>query len=257
MNYTLITGASSGIGSALARRCAQEGFNLILVARSTQLMEDLAKEIKQKHKVEVQIVTADLLSPNAAHDLYTHCQKNNWAVRMLINNAGCGLWGKFEALSLEHMVEMMQLNQQRIVELSHFFIPMLKEVPFAHILNVSSTASFQPIPYFSVYAASKSFVLSFSRSLRQELKPYKINVSCVCPGPTESAFFTKAGFEKIHVAKGAFMKADEVADAAIQGLLEKKAVIVPGLSNNLGAFMSKHLPSGLMAALIGKYFQPK
>ncbi|WPP50667.1 SDR family NAD(P)-dependent oxidoreductase [Catalinimonas niigatensis] len=257
MNYTLITGASSGIGAAIARRCAREGFNLILVARTTHLLEALAKEIEENHKVVVQVITADLLSPNAAYHLYTTCQKNKWPVRILINNAGLGLWGNFQDLSLEHMVEMMQLNQQLLVELTHFFIPMLREVPYAHILNVSSTASFQPVPYFSVYAASKSFVLSFSRGLRKELEPYKINVSCLCPGPTESEFFSKSGFKKIDWAKGAFMKTGEVADIAINSLLEKKAIIIPGFSNSIGAFFSKHLPSGLMAALTGKYFQPK
>ncbi|MDF9797303.1 short-subunit dehydrogenase [Catalinimonas alkaloidigena] len=256
MNYTLITGASSGIGEALARRCAQEGFNLILVARSTEALEKIAKEIEGKHKVVVKVYTADLLSPDAAYHLYTHCQKNNWPIRILINNAGFGLWGKFQDMSLEHMVEMMQLNQQVLVELCHFFLPMLKEVPYAHIMNVSSTAAFQAIPYFSVYAASKNFVFTFSRALRQELKPDKINVSCLCPGPTASAFFQRAGFDKIKYSKGAIMEADEVAETAIQGLMDKKAVIIPGFSNRLGSFLSKHLPAGLMAGLIGKYFQP-
>lgn len=256
MNYTLITGASNGIGAALARRCAQEGFNLILVARSTSKLVNLAREIEDKHKVTVHTHTLDLLSPDAAYHLYTHCQKNNWPVRILINNAGVGLWGKFEELSLEHMVEMMDLNQRLLVELCHFFLPMLKEVPYAHILNISSTAAFQPVPFFSVYAASKSFVQSFSLSLRRELKPYKINVSCLCPGPTATSFFEYAGFEKIKYAKGAVMSAEEVAEIAIQNLQHNKAVMIPGFSNRLGAFFSKHLPAGMMAVLIGKYFQP-
>ncbi|MEK6479433.1 SDR family oxidoreductase [Catalinimonas sp. 4WD22] len=256
MNYTLITGASSGIGAALARRCAQEGFNLILVARSTEALEKLAKEIQEKHKVIVKVHTADLLSPDAAYDLYTYCQKNNWPVRILINNAGVGLWGKFQDMSLEHIVEMIQLNQKVLVELCHFFLPMLREVPYAHVMNVSSTAAFQPIPYFSVYAASKNFVLSFSRGLRQELKTHKINVSCLCPGPTASEFFQRAGFDKIKHAKGAVMSADEVADTAVQGMMDKKAVIIPGFSNRIGYFLGKHLPTGMMARLVGKYFQP-
>ncbi len=257
MNYTLITGASSGIGAALARRCAQEGFNLILVARSTASLEALSQEIQEEYKVQVQVITLDLLTPNAAHDLYHQCQKNDWQVRILINNAGMGLWGKFTEASLEHTVEMMQLNQQVLVELSHFFIPMLRAIPYAHILNVASTAAFQPIPYFSVYAASKSFVLSFSKALRNELKRDKINVSCLCPGPTDSKFFSKAGFEKINSSKGAIMKADVVADIAIQDLLDQVAVIIPGASNVFGAFLSKHLPSGLISGLVGKFFQPK
>jgi short-subunit dehydrogenase len=257
MNYTLITGASSGIGEALAFRCAQEGFNLILLGRDQEKLQRIAAAIREKHECTVQLLCIDLLSPDAAQSVYQQCRRHEWHVRILINNAGIGMWGRFEQLSLEETVDMMQLNQQLMVQLTHFFIPMLKEVPYAHILNVSSTAAFQPLPYFSVYAAGKSFVLSFSRALRHEMEIYGINVSCLSPGPTATAFFSRAGYHKIVQHQRAVMKASEVADDALQGLIRKQAVIVPGFSNRLGRVMSKVLPHDWMSSILGRIFQPQ
>lgn len=256
MNYTLITGAGSGIGAALARRCAQESFNLILVGRDEYQLNDLRDSLLKDHQLSVQIIVADLLSPDVADYIYRKCREESWAVRILVNNAGLGQWGLFEQLSLEDCRDMLQLNQRVMVELCHYFIPMLKEVPYAHILNLASTAAFQPTPYFSVYAASKSFVLSFSQSLRYELKSANINVSCLCPGPTDTPFFEKVGFDMVKYAKGAIMKPTEVADEAIRGLTQQKAVIVPGFSNSMGAVISRHFPRKWMISLIGKFFQP-
>jgi len=256
MNYTLITGATGGIGAALAMQCAREGNNLILVGRDESKLAELQTEITDKHQSDVRYIVVDLLSPDAAGFVYKQCRKENWSVRVLINNAGHGQWGAFEQLPIDDMREMMQLNQQLVAELCHYFIPMLKEVPFAHILNVASTAAFQPTPYFSVYAASKSFVLVFSRSLRYELRDDNINVSCLCPGPTDTPFFDKIGFDMLNYAKGAVMKPQEVAEEAIRGLVQKKAVIIPGFSNQVGARMSRYFPRNWMVRLIGKFFQP-
>ncbi|MFP4291868.1 MAG: SDR family NAD(P)-dependent oxidoreductase [Cyclobacteriaceae bacterium] len=256
MNYTLITGASQGIGRALAFRFARDGNNLILLARSEDSLQTLARELTEKHHIRVEIMVKDLLAPDAAYDVFRQCQKNDWLVRILVNNAGMAHWGEFENLSLEHLQESMLLNQQVMVSLCHYFIPQMKGLPYAHILNVSSTAAFQPTPYFSVYAASKCFVLSFSRSLRQELKRYKINVSCLCPGPTKTPFYSTAGFSAMEKNSGAMMPADEVADIALEGMLRKQGLIIPGFSNRLGRWMSKLLPASWMSALLGNYFKP-
>jgi len=256
MNYTLITGAGSGIGAALAKRCAAEGFNLILLGRNEEQIRDLKASLLEHHQIIVQTLVLDLLSPDAAAYVHKKCHQEGWVVRILINNAGLGQWGMFEQLSVDEMREMLQLNQSVLVELCHFFIPMLKEVPYAHILNVASTAAFQPTPYFSVYAASKSFILSFSQSLRYELRGSKVNVSCLCPGPTDTPFFDKVGFDMVNYAKGAIMQPKEVADVAIRGLMEKKAIIVPGFSNSIGAMLSRHFPRKWMVGLIGKFFKP-
>lgn len=256
MNYTLITGASRGIGAALAKRCAREGMNLLLIARSDELLKDLAHELSSTYRVEVVPIGLDLLEPHAVKRLYQYCVEKQYKIRVLINNAGFGIWGEFETVSLEEQLNMIRLNQHVMVELCYRFIPMLKEMPYAHILNVASTAAYQPVPYFSVYAACKTFVVSFSRSLRVELKKKKINISCICPGPTESSFFERAGFEKFGTS-GFKMETDEVAEAAIKGMIARKAIIVPGFSNRLGTYFSKYIPSGWTARIIAGYFRPK
>ncbi len=255
MNFTLITGASKGIGAALAVRCAQEGMPLLLVARSADLLETLAQDLRTTYRVEVVTVGMDLLETFAVRKLYNYCVENDYKVRVLVNNAGLASWGEFEHIPLEDQLNIIRLNQTVMVEMCYRFVPMLKEMPYAHILNVASTAAYQPVPYFSVFAAAKTFIVSFSRSLRIELKKKKINVSCVCPGPTETDFFEKAGFEKFGNA-GYKMKPEEVAAAAIRGMINRKAIIIPGFSNRLGSFFSKHLPTSWAARFIAGYFKP-
>lgn len=255
MNYTLITGASKGIGEALAIQCAKEGMHLILVSRSDDLLQDLAQELRSTYRVEVITVELDLLEPYAAKKLYQFCVEHQYQIRVLINNVGFGVWGDFEEIPLDEQLNMIRLNEAVMVELCFRFLPMLKEVPYAHILNMASTAAYQSVPYFSVFAASKAFVLSFSRSLRIELKKKKVNVSCVCPGPTQSEFWNRAGFEKFS-AIGFKMKPEEVAEAAIKGMISKKALIVPGFSNRIGTYFSKHMPAGWAARIIAGYFKP-
>lgn len=255
MNYTLITGASKGIGQALAKQFARFNCNLFLTARSQHELDELAAGLRKEYKVRVEVLALDLLAEGAAESLYRHCVEHGIKVRILVNNAGLGLWDYFEEAKLEDMLRMMQLNQQVLVELCHRFLPMLKEQPEAHILNVASTAAFQPFPGFSVYAASKAFVYSFSQSLRFELKK-EVNVTCLCPGPTDTAFFSTAGFNhRLDTAEGIKMSVEEVAGKAVEGLLAKKAVLIPGFSNKIGGFFSKLLPTPLTTNLLGRIVQ--
>lgn len=256
MNYTLITGASKGIGAALAVKCAKEGMHLILVGRSDDLLEKLAQELRSSFRIDVVTVELDLLEPHAVKKLYHYCIEHAYKVRILINNVGLGVWGAFENIAIDEQLNMIRINQSVMVEMCYRFLPMLKEMPYAHILNMASTAAYQPVPYFSVYAATKAFVLSFSRSLRVELKKKKINVSCVCPGPTESGFWERAGFEKFS-STGFKMKPDEVADIAIKGMIDRKALIVPGFSNRIGTYFSKYMSAGWAAQIIAGYFKPR
>ena len=257
MNYTLITGASSGIGEALAVSSAKDGANLILVGRDESKLRAIKDQVQNLYSVDVRLIFTDLLAPNAPEHIYKRCLTNGWEVRVLINNAGMGYWGYFDNAPLEELSELIHINQTVVISLCHLFLPMLKKVPYPHILNVASTAAYQPIPFFSVYAATKSFVLSFSRSLRYELKDTKVNVSCLCPGPTDTPFFEKIGFDQINYSKGAIMKSSEVADYALQGLIKKKAVITPGFSNAMGTWFSRHMPKTWMISLIAKFFKPR
>ena len=256
MNYTLITGASYGIGEALARRCAGEGFDLILVARSAERIEELAQELSQEFEITVHSLVRDLLAPHAAEELYQTCHDAGWSVRVLINNAGAGVWGPFAEVPLSEQLATMRLNEQVLVELCYRFLPMLKAEADAHIMNVGSTASYQPLPYFSVYAATKAFVRLFTRSLRVELQPIGINVTCLNPGPTQSQFFRRAGFTQVDTSQF-LMDPAEVADGAIRGMLAHKPEVVPGFSNQLGTYLSKYLPPSITQQVIKTYFKPR
>ncbi len=256
MNYTLITGASKGIGKAFANACAAEGANLILVARSASLLDELAATLRDRYKVTVRTYPLDLLQDNAVSELYGWCVSNNYYVRILINNAGIGLWGNFKDQKIEQTLAMLKLNQLVLTEMVYQFLPMLSSIPKAHILNVASTAAFQPIPYFASYAATKSYTYSFSRAIRDELKESDINVSCLCPGPTKSDFFDNAGFDENGI-EGIKMDADKVVRIALDHLFENKALIVPGFSNKVGVFMSRYLPSSLLISLTRYLFRPR
>ena len=258
MNYVLITGASKGIGKSLAESCAKRGLNLILVARSHDLLKSLAENFSRNYKVDVKILAIDLTHADAACEVYQWCMDHHYHVRILINNVGSAKWGKFTGISLEEQLEMIQLNQLLTVRLCYYFLPQLKEMPNPHILNVSSTAAFQPLPFFSVYGSVKSAILSFTRALRAEVKPDGINVSCLCPGPTESDFFLLAGYQKKGLTDSKTIKMDprQVAEKAIEGMFNKKAVIIPGFSNKFGSFLSKHLSTGIITKFIQNIFKP-
>lgn len=256
MNYTLITGASRGIGAALARRCAQEGHALILVARSQASLEALADELRPKYQIDVRVVPLDLLSPEAGTHLWQICQENQWRVRTLINNAGFGHWGAYVTTSLADQVDIMRLNASVLVELCHRFVPMLRAEPEAHILNVGSISSYQPVPYFSMYSATKAFVLSFTRSLRVELQPLNIKVTCLCPGFTQSHFFDRAGSAPIISSARFQMSPEAVADAAVRGMKKNRAVIVPGGLFKLCTYASRYLPTRLTTYVLNRLLKP-
>ena len=177
---------------------------------------------------------------------------------MLINNAGFGLWGKFYALPLDEQLEMMNLNMSALVSLTHRFLPVLIESQPAYILNVASVASYVAIPTFSIYAATKAFVLSFSRGLRIEMKEKGVVVSCLCPGATESEFLKRAGMQALGEKAGVFnMEAEQVATIGINGMLRGKAEIVPGMINKLAKGGIGITPKSFMELVIGKIYDDR
>jgi short-subunit dehydrogenase len=180
---TLITGASAGLGAEFARQCAARGDELVLVARRRERLEALAAQIGGG-----EVITADLAAPGAAEQLMRDVEARGLAVSTLINNAGFGLTGRFAGLPLDRQREMIDLNIGALVELTHLVLPGMIERGAGAILNVASTAAFQPGPGFAVYFATKSFVLSFTEALHQELKRTNIKVSALCPGPTRTEF---------------------------------------------------------------------
>ena len=254
----MITGASKGIGKAIAHELATRGYNLILTARSEDLLADVSAEIENKYKVKVEYFAVDLIEPRAPNKLVDWCTQNDYQLKILVNNAGFGLWGSFNKLSLNRQLESMNLNMNAVVSLTYLFIPNLGRSRKSYILNVASVAAFLAIPSFSIYAATKAFLLSFSRSLNRELARKGIVVSCVCPGSTESEFLETAGMNDLGKAADTFgMTAESVAEIAIRGMLNNKVEIVPGLINKIAAGFLKLSPRGLSEKVAGKIYSKR
>ncbi|MDQ6845331.1 MAG: SDR family NAD(P)-dependent oxidoreductase, partial [Bacteroidota bacterium] len=181
MSYALITGASKGIGKAIAFNLAGKKINLLLVARNGELLNEIADELSGKYEVDVKWLNVDLVNEMAAEVIYEWVMKSNVQINILINNAGYGLSGKFEKYTAEAHAGMMNVNMVSLVKLTALFLPVLKKQQQAYILNIASTAAYQAVPYLSTYAASKSFVVSFSRALQFELSKTNVSVTCVSP----------------------------------------------------------------------------
>ena len=248
--YTLITGSSSGLGKALALECARRGHNLLLVALPGKPLEQFSEKLKVELGVLSDCYAADLTKEGSAEAVYEWTRENNYAVNILINNAGMSFEGPFEQCSSEFYRKSIALNMVAMVSLTRFFILSLRELPEAHILNVSSVASYFPIPYKSVYSASKTFVLSFSRSLREELKNTGIRVSVVVPGPMVTNRKTAiSAIEKGSIARMMHSRLSYVARYTIEKMERKKAVIKPGFLSKSVFLVGKVMPTCLKMKL--------
>lgn len=229
----LITGASSGIGRALAQRFAADGSQLVLVARRKERLEQLAEELRQQHGAHSLVMPCDLSRPDAPQELFQQLQQQAVAVDVLVNNAGFGKLGRFVELSLEEQLEMVQLNVTALTHLSRLFLPGMVERNRGGILNLGSTAAFQPGPHVAVYYASKAFVLSLSEALAWELRKTKVRVTCLCPGPTHTEFGERSHMHDTPAFKANAMDVDTVATAGHRGFRRGKRIVMPGVLNNL------------------------
>ncbi|MER3471216.1 MAG: NAD(P)-dependent oxidoreductase [Chitinophagaceae bacterium] len=257
MSLALITGASKGIGKAIAFQLAAKGNNLLLVARNEQLLQSVAEEIKKVYPIAVDYFAIDLSQQGAAKKIFDWCQQKRYTVSILVNNAGYGLSGKFETYSLTDHLQMMQVNMNAVVELTHLFLPQLKRQPQAYILNIASSAAYQAVPYLSIYAASKAFVLQFSRGLNYELKNTPVSVTCISPGSTDTDFASRAnvGDKGLKAAKKVNMTPEEVASIAVNAMYTKKSEVITGLINKLGAFFVWLLPKRLVENTAAKIYE--
>lgn len=253
-DFAVVTGASKGIGKAIAHELSKRGCNLLLTSRSENLLNVLASELTYKYKNEVHVFPADLSDSSAPQRLYNFCIEKNLPVNILINNAGYGLWGKFNALGLDDQLNMLHLNNEIIVRNTYLFLDMLKKQQHSYILNVASTAAYQAVATMAVYGASKIFVLNFSRALRHELKGSNVSVSCLSPGTTTTDFMERAGQQALKKrADKVAMKAEDVARIAVRGMFKGKAEIIPGFINWVSVkvipFMPKKLVENIAASL--------
>ena len=257
--YALVTGASRGIGRALALRLAQGGYDLLLVARSEDQLTALAQEIGVRHQRQARVLALDLAAAGAADAVAVWAAAQTDQLAVLVNNAGYGLWGRFEQLSLAEQQDMLQLNMALPVALTHALLPALHRAPRGYVLNVASTAAYQAVPSLTLYAASKAFLLSFSRGLRYELKHSNVSVTCLSPGATTTSFADRAGMgaELQATANKVSMTAEAVAEAAVAGLLAGEAEVVPGVLNKVSAgltgFVPKKLVERIAASIYEKY----
>jgi short-subunit dehydrogenase len=247
MSYALITGASKGIGKAIAYNLAARKINLLLIARSEDLLNEISNELSKKYEIDVKHFCVDLAKENAAEIILQWVLRNNIQINILINNAGYGLSGNFEKYTAQSHVEMMHINMTSPVKLISLFLPMLKQQTQSYILNIASSAAYQAVPYLSTYAASKSFVVSFSRALQYELRRTNVSVTCVSPGGTDTEFGLRAdiGKKAIKAGEKLNMQPLEVASIAVNGMFKKKREIITGFINKLGAFMVWLTPKSL------------
>jgi hypothetical protein len=257
MEYALVTGASKGIGKAIAEQLASKKINILLVARSQDLLQSVASEIADKYGVKTAFFAIDLAEQNASKQVFDWCVTNNFKVNILVNNAGYGLSGALEKYSLKEYAAMMQVNMNVLVEMSYLFLDTLKGGKESYILNIASAAAYQSVPGLNVYAATKSFVLSFSRGLNFELKNTSVFVAVGCPGATDTNFANRAnatGKKAVEMAQKFNMQPIEVAKIIVDGMYNKKIEIETGLTNKLGVFFAWLLPKKIVEKLAGTIY---
>jgi len=244
-NWALITGASAGIGHELARVFARKGSDVILLARNEARLNELAAELRSAHRVQVMVLPRDLAQPKAAAEIFAALRET--PVSVLVNNAGFGSHGSFATTDLARQTEMMQVNMTAMVELTHLFLQPMLVRGSGRILNVASTAAFQPGPTVNIYYASKAFVYSFSYALADELAGTGITVTALCPGMTRTEFFERA---HIPARSWLMMDARTVAESGYRGMVRGRRVVIPGLLNQVASFCARRVPPRLTSAIV-------
>jgi short-subunit dehydrogenase len=252
--YALVTGASSGIGECFARALGARKWNLVLVARTGQKLSALAKELGPAYGIVVAPLSLDLSAPGAARGLAATLHERQLEIGLLVNNAGFGARGHFHTLSLDRQSEMLRLNTQALTELTRLVVPAMVANRHGAIINVSSTASFQPVPYTAVYAASKAFVTSFSMSLAEELRPYGISVVTLCPGGTRTNFF-EASHYGARKLPGGLQDPKEVVAEALEALDRGGGLVVPRLFNKFFLEIQRFVPRGWVPRFSARIFR--
>ena len=255
-NYTLITGASTGIGKAFALECAFRGMNLLLVALPEAVLEETKDEITARYPVEAISYGVDLTDPLSVSHLYKYCVRQNIRVNVLINNAGVGAGGRFENIPSPVYLNMVRLNVQALTLMTYQFLPMLKEQSSAFILNMSSMEATLPLPYKSVYTGTKNYIFAFSLALREELAHSPVSVSVLCPGPVLT---NVEGLKRMNShgkrAKLVMLMPDTVARVGVEGMIRRKGVIVPGKINWSIVKLMKLFPTGIKMKILERLFR--
>jgi short-subunit dehydrogenase len=247
----VVTGASGGIGYELCKLFARDGYPLLLAARSADKLNAFAEELTAAHGVAVATCALDLAAPDAAGQLFEAAQRQSRPVEVLVNNAGFGDYGPFVEADLASTLQMLQLNVVALTHLTRLLLPGMVQRSAGRVLNVASTAAFQPGPLMAVYYASKAYVLHFSEAIAEELRKTNVCVTALCPGPTATGFESRAGLGASKLFTGGrVMDARTVAEAGYRGLMRGKRVVVPGLWNNLLVQSVRFTPRRMVTAIV-------
>ncbi|MEI6948392.1 SDR family oxidoreductase [Paraflavisolibacter sp. H34] len=259
MSYALVTGAAKGIGRSIAFELAKRHYHLLLVDFAERELQQTARELQNRNAIHVHTLTQDLSEPDSAAKIFSWTELFHNRLTVVVNNAGYGLNGAFEELSLQEQFGIIDVNIKAQLALTHVFLPVLKRFHQSYLLNVCSTTAYQPVPYLNVYAASKAFILSFNRSLQHELRHTPVSLCILSPGATDTDFVKRArmGAHTQRIADRFNMTADEVAKIAVKGLFAGKEEIVPGFSNKLNSFLPKFFPVSFVRRIAASIYEKK
>ncbi|ANE47740.1 oxidoreductase [Paenibacillus swuensis] len=253
--WALVTGASSGIGEQFARQLAKQGSHLVLVARSEGKLENLASVLTKMYGIKAKVICMDLSKEGAPSELYQQCQCFKVDIELLVNNAGFATHGFFEQVSGERQHEEVMLNVAAVVDMTHLFLPDMLRKNSGAVINVASTAGFQPLPYMAVYGATKAFVLSFTQALWWENRSRGIQFFALCPGSTDTSFFNVVGTEEASVGKKD--APERVVEVALRALKEGRTYVVPGVQNYIRAQLSRFITRKQALRLVGGMLRPR
>lgn len=251
LRYTLITGASMGIGYELAKLFAKDKRNLILISRNILKLQDVKNELS-KFNVDIKILALDLKNSEDIQDLFNYIEANKLNINILINNAGMGTFGDFNNIEWKSEEALIDINIKALTKLTKYFLPKVVKEKEGGILNVASTAAFCSGPRMATYYASKAYVLNLTEAIYEEYKAAGIKISCLCPGPVKTSFQDKAGIKKSKSAKKYLMDAEEVAKICYKDFYKRKVIIIPGFKNKLLVMGNKLLPRSISREIILK-----
>jgi short-subunit dehydrogenase len=255
--WALVTGASAGIGQALARELAAGGANLILTARRLDRLEQFAAELKSGSGVATEVVAADLAQTGAPEKIFAFTKDRRIAVQLLVNNAGFGQYGEVPQVEPQRLLDMVQVNCSAVVHLTRLYLPEMVARRSGDILILASTAAFQAVPYISVYAATKAFDLLFAEGLAEEMRPHGLRVCALCPGSTESEFHQVAGQDHLKFAEKHRETAEKVARVGLQALAAGKSSVISGAGNTFGVIGQRLVPRSFVTRIAAGMFKPK
>jgi short-subunit dehydrogenase len=255
--WALVTGASAGIGRALAEELAAGGANLVLTARRKERLEELARQLAEKHKIQTQVFAADLGETTAPEKIFAFTEAEGIEVELLINNAGFGRYGEFHAMEIPRLLEMVQVNCSAVVHLTRLYLPEMVARRRGDVMILASTASFQSVPYLSTYAATKAFDLLFAEGLAEEMRPHGIRVCALCPGSTVSEFQEVAGQTHITSAMRSRETAEKVARTGLRALAAGRSYVISGTGNYLGTHAQRLAPRRMVSRIVAGMFRPE